>query len=690
MERHLKPFEVCTEEARLLIDMAFSKKKADDRKEWLRSFQPGTFMDHRVEEIPMDDFINKELILFSMADNCRSIPSSVDGLKPGQRKILFSCFKRNLKSEIKVAQLAGYVSEHSAYHHGEQSLSSTIVGMAQTYVGSNNLPLLEPLGQFGTRLQGGKDAASPRYIFTNLALLTRAVYHPSDDPLLNYLNDDGQNIEPEWYIPVVPMILINGGEGIGTGWSTSIPNYNPRDIVANLYRLMDGEETLEMTPWYRGFAGTIVNEAKDKFRVTGIIKKIDSTTVEITELPLRSWTQVYKEQLEAWVTGTEKSAAWIKDYREHHTDSKVHFVVTLTEESLREAEKEGLEKKFKMTSSVSTSNLVCFDLEGRIRKYENVDEILKNFFDLRKEYYYKRKEQMLAQLTHELTRCENKVRFVKEIISGTLIVSNRKKTDLLADLKSRKYDPIYKNDDQEEKASDHGYDYLLSMPIWNLTMEKIDSLLKEKSEKESQVKILIDQTILDLWRTDIDSFLARWDEFETAINSLESQEPNNKSQAMKKSKTAVAQMLKKPKKKSAESDDTMGSSEDDFDVKPTKKAAPKKKEAVMAKKPALVKTEMEPKMKAAPKQNKVKSESESEASDMSASFASPVKVAKNEPKKKAPVTSKQMKLDFSKGLFNLIQLQNLPRKGNPPVVLMNPLSRKGHLGPAKPFYPGQK
>jgi DNA topoisomerase II len=184
MARHLKPFETSDAESRLLIDMAFNKKKADDRKEWLRTFLPGTFMDHRVKEIPMADFINKELILFSMADNCRSIPSSVDGLKPGQRKILFSCFKRNLKSEIKVAQLAGYVSEHSAYHHGEQSLSSTIVGMAQSFVGSNNLPLLEPLGQFGTRLQGGKDAASPRYIFTNLASLARTIYHPFDDPLL--------------------------------------------------------------------------------------------------------------------------------------------------------------------------------------------------------------------------------------------------------------------------------------------------------------------------------------------------------------------------------------------------------------------------------------------------------------------------------------------------------------------------
>jgi DNA topoisomerase-2 len=257
--KHLKPFETSNDQCRELIDMAFSKKKVEDRKEWLRQFTQGTFMDHSVDEIPLDDFINKELILFSMADNMRSIPCVVDGFKPGQRKILFSCFKRNLKSEIKVAQLAGYVSEHSAYHHGEVSLCMTIVNMAQNFIGSNNLNLLQPLGQFGTRLQGGKDAASPRYIFTNLSSLARTIFHPDDDPILKYLNDDGQSIEPEWYIPILPMILVNGGEGIGTGWSTAIPNYNPKDIVDNIYRLMRGEEMQLIHPWYRSFEVLKIN-----------------------------------------------------------------------------------------------------------------------------------------------------------------------------------------------------------------------------------------------------------------------------------------------------------------------------------------------------------------------------------------------------------------------------------------------
>ena len=193
-----------------MIDMAFAKKRVDDRKLWLLSMEPGVHIDYDVDRITYDNFINKELILFSHADNERSLPHFMDGFKPSQRKVLFACFKRNLKQEIKVAQLAGYISEHSAYHHGEASLTQTIIGMAQNFVGSNNINLLSPCGQFGTRLMGGKDAASPRYVFTKLETITRCIFHPHDDPLLAYLDDDGQSIEPEYYVPIIPMALVNG------------------------------------------------------------------------------------------------------------------------------------------------------------------------------------------------------------------------------------------------------------------------------------------------------------------------------------------------------------------------------------------------------------------------------------------------------------------------------------------------
>lgn len=299
-------------EDRQLVDMAFNKKKADDRKEWLRSFVPGTFLDHSIKEIPIRDFINKELILFSIADNMRSIPSVVDGFKPGQRKVLFGCFKRNLKGEIKVAQLVGYISEITAYHHGEQSLAGTIVGMAQHFVGNNNINVLSPNGQFGTRLQGGKDHASPRYIFTAIAPITRTLFHKEDDAVLTYLNDDGQSIEPAWFMPILPMVLVNGSDGIGTGWSSAVPNYNPAEVAANIRRKIAGQPMEPMHPWFRGFRGTIEVNGPGRYTTTGIAAQVDAETVEIFELPIRSWTNTYVEQLLAWSQGTEKQPAIVR------------------------------------------------------------------------------------------------------------------------------------------------------------------------------------------------------------------------------------------------------------------------------------------------------------------------------------------------------------------------------------------
>ena len=309
----------------------------------------------------------------------------VDGLKPGQRKIMYACFKRNLRSDIKVAQLAGYIAEHSAYHHGEASLASTILGLAQDFVGSNNISYLVPQGQFGTRLQGGKDAASPRYVFTRLANLTRHLFNESDDKLLNYLNEEGQSIEPEWYVPILPSVLLNGAEGIGTGWSTSIPNYNPKDVVDNIKCLLNGEEMFAMDPWYRGYNGTIEEVVSTKgvrsYVVNGVINQIDDTTLEITELPVRKWTQDYKEFLEELARPEDKNATpFITDYKEHHTDSTVRFVVTLPEAKMREALATGLHAKFKLTSKIAISNMMLFGPDGIIRRYEGPEDIIREFF----------------------------------------------------------------------------------------------------------------------------------------------------------------------------------------------------------------------------------------------------------------------------------------------------------------------
>ncbi|KAH0838728.1 DNA topoisomerase II [Lanmaoa asiatica] len=648
MAKHMIPFASTQDGDKELIDLAFSKKKADERKEWLRQFKPGTYLDHNIDEIPFSDFINRELILFSMADNVRSIPSVADGLKPGQRKVIWGCFKRKLKKEIKVAQLVGYISEVAAYHHGEASLTMTIVNLAQDYVGSNNLNLLLPNGQYGTRDMGGKDHASARYIFTELAPLTRTLFNPDDGPLLAYLKEDNDWIEPEYYMPVIPMVLINGAEGIGTGWSTSIPCYNPEDIVANLRRLMAGEEMIPMSPWWRGFKGTIKKVGEHKYDVVGVASKINDTTVEITELPIHKWTQSYKAELEAMIG--EKGDGVIKDYKEHHDNVNIHFVITMAAKDLEKAEEQGLVEFFKLTSKVNTSNMICFNFDGKIQKYSSPEEIIEEFYPQRLACYQKRKDYMANELQLQFEKLSNQARFVKMIIEKELVVSNRKKVDIMADLRKLKFRPFPKvakakavgeteevvNADEDEGAAEDvpgstDYDYLLGMAIWSLTKEKIEKLLQQAADKEAELLMLLERTPISLWNDDLVSFLKEWDKSCQDFNNKTLLDANGKK--IKKKQATLKHRKSLTGRKSFGSDD----SEDDF--KPTKAAAKKKAEPKpkpTAAGPSKKESDDEkpaPAPKKAPVKKlpaRVKSESESDISDVpvkkKAAVKKPVKV----------------------------------------------------------------
>lgn len=605
MDKHMLPFDVTKDGDRELIDLAFNKKKADDRKEWLRQFRPGTYLDHNIDTIPYADFINKELILFSMADNLRSIPSAVDGLKPGQRKVIFGTFNRRGDGEIKVAQLVGHIIGTTAYHHGDASLTMTIVGLAQNFVGSNNVNLLEPRGQFGTRLLGGKDAASARYIFTALPKITRALFPQADDALLTFLDDDGQSIEPEWYMPVVPQVLMNGAEGIGTGWSTSVPNYNPHEIVANIRRRMAGEEVVPMKPWYRGFTGDIDEVAPGRFKVSGRVTQIDDKTYEITELPIRTWTSTYKEGLEERIVSTDKVPATIKDYKEYHTESTVHFIVELTAKGQAEIADKGVEAFFKMSAQISTTNMVLFDQDGKIKKYSTPEEILEDFYLLRLSYYQKRKEHLVDQLKLMYDRLSNQARFVQMIINRQLVVSNRKRADIVADLRKNDFRPFPKQGkaavaaeiedaepvDESDISADSDYDYLLNMAIYNLTKEKVDKLLNERNAKEEELRVLIGRTPQNLWDEDLTNFLGFWDEM-LAEDERRLKDVSFKVQKGKQVKKvapkggAARRVLKKPLNSDGEEEDDVAmdgldDSEDDF-----KPAAPKKKTAAAKASPA--------------------------------------------------------------------------------------------------------
>ncbi|KAJ2525125.1 DNA topoisomerase 2 [Coemansia sp. RSA 2049] len=553
LDFHRKMFETAEANDRKLLDMAFNKSKADARKEWLAGYKPGEWIDNKKPSVAIGEFINKELVLFSIEDNARSIPSVVDGLKPGQRKILWTCLEANITKEIKVVALQGKVTEKAAYHHGDQSLVATIVNMAQDYVGSNNINLLVPEGSFGTRLLGGKDAASARYISTFLNKIARAIYHKGDDALLETLYDDGKPVEPRWYMPVMPMVLVNGADGIGTGWSTNIPNYNPSEIIDNIRRLMRKEPLVPMMPWYRGFRGAIEPEATGgKFRTCGTIEKISDTELQISELPIRMWTDTYKAMVNKWMSSSEKSGAIIKDYRYNSSTLTVDITLTLTPDQMIKAEQEGLDKRFRLVSNINTTNMVCFDREGRLRRYTSPEEIIEDFYPLRLRYYQLRKENMAEKLGRDLQMADNRVRFVLEIIQKKLVVSNRKRKDLVKELKDRNYTPIPKKaqtvvagDPESEKAAEaeaeaeeqgqdvgSDFDYLLSMPIWNLTMEKVEKLTKEKKDIELRLEELLARTPIQIWERDLEDVEKLWHEMVVEYQQrLQTDEENRNRQA---------------------------------------------------------------------------------------------------------------------------------------------------------------
>jgi DNA topoisomerase-2 len=465
-----------------LIDRSFNKSRADERKTWILDFEAGKQIDQTKEIIPIHDFVDKELILFSRYDVERSIPSAIDGLKPSQRKVLYAAFKRNMTTDTKVAQFSGYVAEKSAYHHGEVSLQGTIVGMAQDFVGSNNMNFLVPSGQFGSRLMGGKDSASARYIFTRLSPETRKVFPPVDDNLLKYLDDDGDQIEPEFYVPTIPTLLVNGSSGIGTGFSTDIPSYSPKDIISNIKRLINDKEPKQMTPWYRGFKGA-VEETSPGVYVSKGVYAISGKTVTISELPVGTWTNNYKEFLEGLL---EKKI--LSDFREKHTEENVLFELDFV----------GVPdvSSLKLETTIRTSNMHAFDAKGKIKKYDSPLDILRDWFDVRKRFYIKRKKFLLSDLTTRSIIAENKSRFITMINNGELIVNKKSEPVLVAELKALKFYKV-----------DNSFSYLLNMKISSMTTERAAELEKEATKLREEVIALTATSEMSMWETDLQNII---------------------------------------------------------------------------------------------------------------------------------------------------------------------------------------
>lgn len=527
------------------LDLAFNKKRADDRKEWLMKYNRNKVLDYTDTKVAFEDFVHKELIHFSNRDLERSINHLCDGLKESTRKILFGCLKRKLfKDEIKVAQLAAYISEVSAYHHGEASLQQAITGMAQVFVGTNNINLLVPNGQFGTRIQGGQDAASPRYIFTVLSPLAKALFREEDLPVLTYMNDDGVVVEPEYYIPIIPMILVNGGLGIGTGFSTNVPNHDPEQVADWCERFaiaIDKEvgavETAEdlqkachtihkvklpeIKPWYLGFKGAIDGHKEGAYVSKGIYEWTSDTTVDITELPIGTWTDDYKDMLTEMIAN---GSQYLKDFESHYTAKNVRFILKMYP-GARETLGAKFESEFKLasTKNLSLNNIHLYSADGAVQRYKTIADVAREWACVRIRKYLERKHHQLKTMEREHKYISAKVKFIQDIIDGKIQVNNRKLSDVEEQLRARKY-PLYQEDGEETG----NYNYLTRMPIYHLTYEKKKQLEKEADELRMAIEALRAKPIQSIWREELAEFKEAWQHHKAAIEEEYEADMHNK------------------------------------------------------------------------------------------------------------------------------------------------------------------
>ena len=530
-------------------------KKADARKDWLLNWDPTKSIIHwngeEKEElaITFSDFIDGELIKFSMDDCGRSIPNLMDGLKQGHRKVLYTCFKKKSlrysnKKTMKVAQLAGLVAYETEYHHGETILFKTITGMANAFVGSNNIPFLFRDGQFGSRSAGGKDAANGRYIFTKLDALTRTIFHPDDDELLEYTEDDGKRVEPKYYVPIIPTILVNGCiVGIGTGWSCNVPCYNPLDLVDAIKAWLNKENSTsvlpELKPWYRGHTGNMTYDGK-RFISWGTSEKDEKGKIHVTELPVGYWTNDFAEKLEEM-----KAKKEIANYKNHSTPKTIDFTIT--------ENKDGEECDLGLHTYIHTTNMVLFSEQGTLKKYDSIEEIIDMYCQIRYVYYTKRKENNLKKFERQIKLLGNKKRFLEEVRDGELKLFNmvkgkrqsRKTAEIVTELEQRGYDKDDDNEKEEKeeedkeeedeiktvKKSGHGYEYLLRLQISSITAEKIEKLKNDIASNIRDRDSLKGTSEKELWVKDLDSFL---EEYHPYVESLGKEKAKKKQDKNKK------------------------------------------------------------------------------------------------------------------------------------------------------------
>lgn len=485
---YLIPFQPLQESENDLIDQTFNKDRSDDRKVWINATKT---LEYDAEEeqsnrlangLNITEYINKDVAEFSRYNLAISIPSIMDGFKPSQRKIMFTAFKKNVTNPegIKVAQLGPMVAQLTAYKHGENNLMDTIINLAQDFTGSNNINFLKPIGQFGSRYNNA--AASPRYIYTSLNEVTRKIFRPEDDAILSYINDEGMSIEPEYYIPVIPTILVNGALGLGTGWSTKIPMWNVRDIIQYMKNVILHKPLNKINYYYKDFKGTIT-PVKNGFISQGVYS-VSNNKITITEIPLETSGEAYKEFLHSLVL-----AGRLQDVVERNTEV-ISFEITVNDSKILADPV----KELKLQKTILTSNMNLFNKDGIIKTYKNVYAIINEWMTARFPWYTTRKNYLIDELSGQLDVASSKYRFLQMIMKDELVVYRRKRDDVITDLQINGF-----------KMVNNSYDYLLKMPVTSFTEEMLEKLQKEIDDISRRLEDVKTTSVEQMWVNDLDN-----------------------------------------------------------------------------------------------------------------------------------------------------------------------------------------
>jgi DNA topoisomerase-2 len=424
----------------------------------------------------------KEFAMYTIEN--RAIPSVIDGFKPSQRKVIHvsnQIWKSGNEKTLKVFQLAGKVASDAFYHHGNSSLENAIITMAQRF--KNNAPLLEEDGQFGSLRS--PQAGAPRYIGTKLSDNFRLIYKDFD--LLVYKEEEGESIEPEYFLPIIPTVLINGSSGIAVGFASNILNRDIKELIDSCQKIILGKKVKEIPPSLNNFKGEFIQDIENnkKWFIRGVFERVNTTTVRITELPPSMTYEKYEDILDKLVDSKD-----ITSYEDNCKDN-IDYTIKFSRSDLNNLDDEKLLKLLKLEET-TTEIYTTLDESGKLKIFESTPEIIEYFINFRLEYYKKRKDFLLDKMNKELKVLSNRGRFIKAILDGKLKINNIPKLDIIKGIEDLKLEKI-----------DDSYDYLLRMPIYSLTKEIYEKLKQDFLLKKEEIKKMEETDTKDMYLTDL-------------------------------------------------------------------------------------------------------------------------------------------------------------------------------------------